>query len=229
LNTLNGAIVYVGNGITTWEGSDIGAQINSAYAALPASGGMICVLPPSDGGSVYNFSTAIALSTPGKFVNLVGVGGSSASVQLNFTPTTAPATTAASVRSNLATLTMASNPITFGFVVGETVVVGGFTGRDMIFNGTVQLTAVTATTISYRLKHANESASTNGTVAPTALTCDWVPVGGSALAPGAGVRDITIINNNSYAQGGHKAALRTASCSVEQIRERTPGIFSILE
>jgi hypothetical protein len=205
VSSLNSTTLYVGGGVTTWAGSDIGAQINAAYASLQADGGTIVVLPPSGGGSVYNYSTAIALSTSAKFVTLQGGGGSSAQVQLNFTPTTAPATTAASVTSNVATLTMASNPITFGFVGGETVVVSGFTGGDTYFNGTFQLTAVTSTQIFYALTHANASAATNGAVAPTALTLDYTPIGGTAEAPGGGVRDLTIVNNGSYVPTSTKA------------------------
>lgn len=72
-------------------------------------------------------------------------------------------TTAASVASNVATLTCTENPVTNEFLVGSTVSVGGFTGSDTYFNvGTASITAVSATSISFRLVHANASASTNG-------------------------------------------------------------------
>ena len=85
------------------------------------------------------------------------------------------ATTAASVTSNLAVLTMASNPITAGFVAGMQIQVAGFTGGDTYFNGGTfangtgitggyTILSVTSTTITYSLAHANASASTNGTV-----------------------------------------------------------------
>ena len=72
------------------------------------------------------------------------------------------ATTAASVSGNIATLTMASNPITAGFVSGRSALIIGFTGTDTYFNGTFILTGVTSTQLTYALTHANNSASTNG-------------------------------------------------------------------
>jgi len=84
------------------------------------------------------------------------------------------ATTAATVTSNLVTLTMASNPVTAGFVPRMQILVAGFTGADTYLNaGTLangQLTggwtisSVTPTTITFSIIHANTSASTNGTV-----------------------------------------------------------------
>ncbi len=72
------------------------------------------------------------------------------------------ATTAAAVLNNVASLTMASNPITAGFTQGSTLIVSQFTGGDTYFNGTFTIAAVSATTISYGLTHANASAGTNG-------------------------------------------------------------------
>ncbi len=71
-------------------------------------------------------------------------------------------TTAANVSGNVATLTMASNPLTAGFVNGRTIQVLNFTGSDTYFNGTFTLTNVTSTQLVYALTHANSSASTNG-------------------------------------------------------------------
>src|SRR5579859_404426 len=76
------------------------------------------------------------------------------------------ATTAAQVISNTAVLTMASNPITAGFVAGMEVQVSGFTGPDTYFNGGTfsngagitggyTILSVTSTTITYALTHAN--------------------------------------------------------------------------
>lgn len=84
-------------------------------------------------------------------------------------------TTAASVTSNLAVLTMSSNPVTAGFVAGMTIQVAGFTGGDTYLNGGTftngtgiasgfTILSVTSTTITYSLTHANASAATNGTV-----------------------------------------------------------------
>jgi len=83
------------------------------------------------------------------------------------------ATTAASVTSNVAILTTATNPVTAGFIQGMQIVVAGFTGGDTYFNGGsivngqivsgYTITSVTPTTITYSLVHGNASASSNGT------------------------------------------------------------------
>lgn len=83
------------------------------------------------------------------------------------------ATTAASVTSNVAVLTMATNPVTAGFAQGMTIMVAGFSGGDTyynggsIVNGTITsgytILSVTTTTITYSLVHANAAAGTNGT------------------------------------------------------------------
>src|SRR5438034_10114781 len=55
-------------------------------------------------------------------------------------------TTAASITSNVATLTMSSSPITAGLINGRDVLIINFSGADAaIFNGTFTLTAVTST------------------------------------------------------------------------------------
>lgn len=72
-------------------------------------------------------------------------------------------TTAASVTGNTATLTCSANPQTNQFMVGSTITVGQFSGSDTYFNVTsASVTAITSTSISYHLSHANASASTNG-------------------------------------------------------------------
>ena len=116
------------------------------------------------------------------------------------------ATTAASVSGNLATLTMASNPATAGFTVGSPIVVNAFSGADPYFNGTFQVVAVTSTTITYPLTHANASASSNGLAiqqgssstgcAPlVTLYTDWT---GNSTAPNPTVTD-GLGNLNFYA------------------------------
>lgn len=75
------------------------------------------------------------------------------------------ATTAASVTANIATLTMASNPTTAGFVAGQSETVSGFTAGDAVLNGTWTLVVVSATTISYATPATTTlTASSNGTV-----------------------------------------------------------------
>lgn len=69
-----------------FSGSDIGAQINTAYAALPSTGGVIRI--PS---GTFSFSTPIVFGTSGKFVSLIGTGG--ASTYLKFTATSGKAIT----------------------------------------------------------------------------------------------------------------------------------------
>jgi hypothetical protein len=75
-------------------------------------------------------------------------------------------TTAASVNSsNIATITCSANPVVNGFLVNQSVCIGGFTGADTYFNlCPVTLSAVSITGISFPLTHAAASASTNGSV-----------------------------------------------------------------
>lgn len=99
--------------------------------------------------------------------NITGVTFSSngrPAAGVNIAVCTAIVTTGASVTSNIATLTFASNPITQGFVIGGTLTVSGFTGGDTYYNGSFTIAAVSASTISYALTHANASAGTNGAV-----------------------------------------------------------------
>src|SRR5262249_38746977 len=78
INKLN-KTVYVGRGIATWSGSDLGQQINDAYTnGLPAEGGTIVILAGD-----YTFSHGIQLATSGKWVCLAGQPGSS--VNLTYT------------------------------------------------------------------------------------------------------------------------------------------------
>jgi hypothetical protein len=79
------------------------------------------------------------------------------------------ATTAASVTSDVATLTMASNPQTSGYLIGQSITVSGFTGvsgADEFLNGVFVVTGVTSTTLTFSLVHANATATSNGTVSP---------------------------------------------------------------
>jgi hypothetical protein len=88
-------VLYVGpSGCFT--GSDIGAQVNAAYAALPSTGGVIFIAPQT-GGTCYSYSTPIVLNTAGKYVRLQGLGTVTATSSamsgtcLNYTPRTATA------------------------------------------------------------------------------------------------------------------------------------------
>jgi hypothetical protein len=85
-----GALKSIWNASTLYAidfaGADIGAQINTAYAALPSAGGTI-ILP----GGTFSFSTPIVFGTNGKFVTLKGDNASA--TFLKFTPTSGTAIT----------------------------------------------------------------------------------------------------------------------------------------
>lgn len=68
------------------------------------------------------------------------------------------------VASNVATLQVNNSK---NWAVGNSITVTGFTGGDTFFNGTFPITAVTATSVSYALVHANASSTTTGTVTNT--------------------------------------------------------------
>jgi hypothetical protein len=68
-------------------GRDIGAEINLAYAALPAAGGTIWIAPKS-GGSCYTYTTPILLNVLSKYPLISSMSVSEAAC-LNYTPTTA--------------------------------------------------------------------------------------------------------------------------------------------
>ena len=63
---LNSVIFVGGDGAASSGTNDIGAQINAAYAALPAGGGRIEILPKSD-GSCYSFTTPVVLNVLNKY------------------------------------------------------------------------------------------------------------------------------------------------------------------
>ncbi len=75
---------------TAYAGSNIGAKVNAAYAALPSTGGTILIPPKSD-GSCWDYDTPIVLNTVGKYVSLQGAGARATC--LNFTPTTSTCVT----------------------------------------------------------------------------------------------------------------------------------------
>ena len=104
------------------------------------------------------------------------------------------ATTAASVTSNIATLTAWRQiPLPRDSAVGMTIQVSGFTGGDTFFNvgsfspngigitGGATILSVTSTTINFTLSQANATASTSGTVLQQ----------GNANTPCAGLSAIT--------------------------------------
>lgn len=89
----NGVLYVGGTNPCAFAGSDIGAQINSAYALLPANGGTIKIIPSN---SCYSYSTPIAFTTSGKYVLLeaqqpptIASASLLAGACLNYTPVTA--------------------------------------------------------------------------------------------------------------------------------------------
>jgi len=91
-------VISIGEGLNFGGVSDLGAQANAAYAALPTNGGHIVIIPKADGSS-YNFSTPIIFATAGKYI-LFEYGGAAGAVNtslmigcLNYTPSTGVALT----------------------------------------------------------------------------------------------------------------------------------------
>lgn len=73
-------------------GSDIGDEINKAYAALPANGGEIWIFP-SVTNTAYSFTTPIVLGTANKIAKIIAHSAATPTptqgMTLNYTPTTA--------------------------------------------------------------------------------------------------------------------------------------------
>ena len=93
------AVRYVGGAAVARSDEDIGAQINSAYASLPPTGGAIVVVG-DPGGECYSFTTPIVANVPGKYLLLEGgsvrsqvVHSMSAAACLDYTPTAGAAIT----------------------------------------------------------------------------------------------------------------------------------------
>lgn len=103
LSALDGAgadaVRYVGGAAVARSGEDIGAQINSAYASLPPTGGTIVVVA-DPGGRCYRFSTPIVANVPGKYLLLESgslrlqvTTGTTGAACLDYTPTDGAAIT----------------------------------------------------------------------------------------------------------------------------------------
>lgn len=98
--------IYIGEEFAaSWGTSDIGAQFNLAYAALPAWGGRILITAKAD-GSPYQTSTPMLATTSGKYLLFEGMGTSNAitgasvatlpkGVVIQWTPVTGTALSAA--------------------------------------------------------------------------------------------------------------------------------------
>jgi hypothetical protein len=96
LPVFNGALYVGGNNATFWGGGDIGAQINAAYASLPAPGGTIYVIPQAS-GLCYDFTTQVVATTANRYLRLDSTGADSQNgtvsngACMNYTPTTSGA------------------------------------------------------------------------------------------------------------------------------------------
>jgi len=142
-NTFTGANTFCNsNGVLTVEpgcfsGSDIGAQVNSAYAALPSTGGVIVILAGS-----FSYSTPIVFSINSKPV-LIQCAPSHATV-LTFTPTTGTGVTWNYGKSGLPTgagmtgcqlVGPGSGTATIGMTIGGSNGAVGLLLRDVQVNG----------------------------------------------------------------------------------------------
>jgi hypothetical protein len=157
--------------------------------------------------------------------NNVTITGSSQTVSC-LTSINAP-TGGASVTGNVATINLLNSPLSIGSIpwaAGQSVIVSGFGGGDVFYNGTVNLTVVTSTSISYVLVHANASSTTAGTVQNTVVgpfsaandpgktvwgstvCCNIGPTGSSTLAIPASTT-ISSVTNSFTIQISQNAAL----------------------
>src|SRR5262245_22925942 len=57
--------------VTRYPGTDIGQQVNAAYAALPPTGGLLHI-PAKHDGSCYQYGTPILVNIPDKSVVIEG-------------------------------------------------------------------------------------------------------------------------------------------------------------
>lgn len=102
----------------------------------------------------------------------------------------------ASVTSNVATLTLLSNP-TGIFAVGQTMKVSGFRGTDTFFNGSFVVSSVTANSVSYALVHPDAVSTTVGAATTVGYLND--------------VHQITVIDANTWSFNVGTNSLATGS------------------
>jgi hypothetical protein len=184
---------------TTWGSADIGAQINAAYAALPANGGTILIAPKAN-GAAYTYSTPIVCSSAaGKCVRIVGLGCSSqtggltpasnGSITLIYSPGGSPTTGTAMTLDYVAT---------GGGGAGSN---HGLYNVDLV-NSTLSITiggpsAAVSTAIGLQLGGTN-SGIQNGTVANCRLMGFETGVQlttGATASWGINFRDCSFVNN----------------------------------
>jgi hypothetical protein len=147
-STADDAVRYVG-GRAVRDGEDIGAQINAAYASLPAHGGTIVVVGERD-GRCYDFSTPVVFGIAGKYVLLEG-----GSLPMPILTTTPPCLNYVS--------TTTSNAIALDYVaLGQTAasIVYGIKNLTLINNGCRSMGGCGSNAIGIALGGANGAAGT---------------------------------------------------------------------
>src|SRR5690348_17353519 len=95
---------------------------------------------------------------------------------------------------------MASNPLTAGFINSRDVLLFGFAGGDTFLNSSFTMTAVTSTSISFAVTHADISHASSGAGAVMKPST----AAGSACAPTAAVyldQSLTTQLNNGMTFG----------------------------
>jgi hypothetical protein len=208
--------VQIVDGTFSRGGTDIGNEINLAYAALPATGGSIWIAPQSN-GAAYGFTTPIVFGASGKYVSLKGLApsnqsgaagspGSMGGVTLNFTPTSGASALALTSAGNASSgATAYSGTITGGgsnAFVGQKFFVRGFSNYQN--NGVFVCTASTTTTLTLANNNGiSETKSATATQTVTAIELDWDHSGGDGFDCGGIIENITFVNNiTSLTNGG---------------------------
>lgn len=209
------AEVFVGDDFATyWGSSEIGAQINAAYLALPSTGGTIRILPSTagaNGSQPYTWTTPIIFGVAGKYVrllgaapanqsNLAGVNNSQGGATLNWTGTTGGTSltltgVAATVQDTGVAVYSGSFPSGgSNAYAGKIFQVTGFAGAAN--NGYFVCTASTTTTLT--LANGLATLETHAGVAQmptTAMTwANDTGSGGDGYAVANSMEDICLVN-----------------------------------
>jgi energy-converting hydrogenase Eha subunit B len=214
------SVLYVGGGVSQWgASSDLGAQINAAYAALPSTGGSIGYLANAN-GTARSFSTPILFNTNGKYVRLFGVApasqngspesGAMGGCSIIFTPTTSGTTfSVTSVDNADGTTGLAVYHGTFtgggsNAFAGKTFQIYGFS-TNMANNGWYVCTASTATTLTLANSFAvSETHSATASITIAAITfANTDNVNGDAFVAGNVIENLTIANAAQFVTGGN--------------------------
>src|SRR5882724_8546088 len=139
--------------------SNIGGNAGSTNISSTNSGlsGPLVIYP---NGPPYNISFDGKVSFNCSWPN--------ASTSVTCTSGTQTVSTSAAVAANVATITFFEpyqfNPIAQGWVVGDTIVVSGYSSADTFYNGTFTTTAQTTNSVSWTLVHANAASTTGGDI-----------------------------------------------------------------